>query len=335
MYAVLVFALSRPVLPLLVAVGALSAFALGYLGVLSAVFDLFAQFTAHWLVIAIMAVAASFAVRHAYTILASGLLFACILPASLTSWYALGIQGTSVAAQTVRPLPTAGLAASTGIINRHHFKLLTYNTYNLNLELAALLAEIKRHDADVVVLIELGPNKVQLSQQLASQYRYFKTCENNWNCAIGLFSRLPVRRFQIVDALDDAGPALISAEVELGASSVTVVGAHVLSPNHGPRANNSEIDHMAESVRPHHGPVLVAGDFNTTIWANAFDNFRRKSGLNHMGHLIPTWPVQPLPLPQIGIDHIFVSPDLHLSGIAAGRAAGSDHLPLVATVQLR
>ncbi len=337
MYAVLVFALSRPVLPLLVAVGALSAFALGYLGVLSAVFDLFAQFTAHWLVIALMAVTASFAVRHAYTILASGLVFACIFPAGLTSWYAVefGGQGASAAAQTVKQLPATALAASTGMTSRHHFRLLTYNTYNLNAEHDAILAEIQRHDADVVVLIELGPNKARLRKQLAKEYQFFKTCEINWNCAIGLFSRLPVRRFQVVDAHDDAGPALISAEVELGASSVTLVGAHVLSPNHGPRANYAELDHLAERVRRYSGPVLVAGDFNTTIWANAFDNFRRKSGLNHMGHLIPTWPVQPLPLPQIGIDHIFVSPDLQLSGVAAGRAGGSDHLPLVATVQWR
>ena len=336
MYAVLVFALSRPVLPLLVAVCALSAFGIGYLGVLSAVFDFFAQFTTQWLVIALMAVAASFAVRHAYTILASGLVFACIIPVSLASWYGveLGGQGTSAAAQTVKPLPATALAASTGMTSRHRFKLLTYNTYNLNTELDAILAEIRRHDADVVVLIELGPNKARLRQQLAKEYRFFETCENSWNCAIGLFSRLPVRRFQVVGPHDDAGPSLISAEIELGASSVTVVGAHVLSPNHGPRANYAELDHLAERVRRHRGPVLVAGDFNTTIWANAFDNFRRKSGLNHMGHLIPTWPVQPLPLPQIGIDHIFVSPDLHLSGVAAGRAGGSDHLPLVATVEV-
>ena len=87
MYAVLVFALSRPILPLLVAIGALTALALGYLGVISAVLDLFAQFTAHWLVIAVVAVVASFTVRYTYTILALGIVFACLLPVSMTNWY--------------------------------------------------------------------------------------------------------------------------------------------------------------------------------------------------------------------------------------------------------
>ena len=81
--------------------------------------------------------------------------------------------------------------------------------------------------------------------------------------------------------------------------------------------------------------MVVAGDLNTTLWANAFDNFRRKSGLKHMGALIPTWPTQPLPLPQLGIDHVFTSPELRLVDIASGNPAGSDHIPLIATIELR
>ena len=333
MQAVLVFALSRPVLPLLVAVGALSALALGYLGVVSAVFDLFAQFTAHWLIIALIAVAASFSARYAYAILASGVVLACLLPVSLTNWY--GAQRTTSSAQAAHLMPADKNGAIGRTNSAFQFKLLTYNTYNFNVDLAAIYAEIQRHDADVIVLIELGPNKAKLRRRLAAEYPYFKTCEQNWNCAIGLFSRLPVRHFQVVDVHDDAGPALISAEVEIGSSCVTVVGAHALSPNHGPRANYVELNHLAQRVRQYRGPVLLAGDLNTTIWANVFDNFRRKSGLKHMGHLIPTWPTKPLPLPQLGIDHIFASPDLELYGVAVGRPAGSDHLPLVATVRSR
>lgn len=331
MPARLVLAFSRPVLPLLVAAGALAAFALGYLGVLSAPFDIFAQFTAHWLVVAVMAVAASFAARHAYAILAAGLVFALLLPVSLTRWYA--VDAATAAAETT--VSDAGSKAQTAPVARGRFKLLTFNTYNLNRDVGAILGEVRRHDADVVVLIEFGPNKARLRRTLAQQYPYAESCDFSWDCAIGIFSRLPVRAFEVIDAPDDAGPALISAELRVGATYVTLFGAHVLSPNHGPRANFLELDHLAERVARQPGPVLVAGDLNTTLWAHAFDNFRRKSGLRHMGHLIPTWPVKPLPLPQIGIDHIFVSPGLQVAHVAAGRAAGSDHLPLVATVEVR
>ncbi len=333
MYTVLVFALSRPVLPLLVAVGALSALALGYLGVVSAAFDLFAQFTAHWLVIAVIAVVASYTVRYAYTILALGIVCACLVPVTLTNWYDARV--TTASAQPVLSMPTAAGVKPGRTYRSAQFKLLTYNTYKYNSDLAAISAEIRRHDADVVVLVELGPNKAQLVRQLATLYPYFKTCEQKRDCAIGLFSRLPVRHFNVVGRHDDAGPPFISAELAVGKSTVTVIGAHALSPDQGPHANYVELDHLATRVRHHRGPVVLAGDLNTTIWANVFDHFRRTSGLNHMGHLIPTWPAKPFPLPQIGIDHIFVSPDLELSEVAAGHAAGSDHLPLVANVRSR
>jgi endonuclease/exonuclease/phosphatase family metal-dependent hydrolase len=54
-----------------------------------------------------------------------------------------------------------------------------------------------------------------------------------------------------------------------------------------------------------------------------------------MGYLIPTWPMRPLPLPQLGIDHIFASPELRITDVRAGNAAGSDHLPVLATIELR
>ncbi|MGI9475271.1 MAG: endonuclease/exonuclease/phosphatase family protein [Hyphomicrobiaceae bacterium] len=336
MYAVFAIAFSRQVLPLVVAAVALGAFLLGYVGMLSPAFDILAHFTAHWLVIAIMAVVASFVTRRAYALLAMGGLLAGMLPVILAAWYAndLAVPLSATAARAATPSDT-GRAGETASASRRHFKVLTFNTLNPNTNLAAIWAEVQRHDADVVVMLELGPNKKALRQRIASRYPYYRTCETNWNCAIGLFSRLPVRRFEVVGPHDDAGPKLISAEVGVGAQRVTVVGVHILSPNHGPRANYLELDHLAERVRRIPGPVVVAGDLNTTLWANAFDNFRRKSGLVYMGHLIPTWPTWPLPTPQIGIDHIFASPDLQLSGVAAGRPAGSDHLPLVATVSLR
>ena len=43
----------------------------------------------------------------------------------------------------------------------------------------------------------------------------------------------------------------------------------------------------------------------------------------------------PVALPQIGIDHVFTSRDVELYDVAAGRAAGSDHLPIAATLRLR
>ncbi len=127
MSALLVNALSRSVLPLLVAVGALAACLLGYLGMLSAVFDLLAQFTAHWLAIAAMAVIASFWTRFAYGLIAAGIGIACLFPLALTSWYAAKPVSVATIAKTATP-PGNNIAAPVartrgsgqdGFVNRH------------------------------------------------------------------------------------------------------------------------------------------------------------------------------------------------------------------------
>lgn len=333
MYAALTILLSRHVLPMLVAAAALGAFAIGYLAGFSAVFDFSAQFTAHWLMIAVFATVACFFGRRAYTLLACGLVAAVVAPTALTAWYAAG--SVDRAAGPIAFAPAAEAAAGVKTNDRRRFTVLSFNTYNHNTDLAALAAEIQRHHADVVILIEFGPNKAALKARLLNDYPHHRSCDDNWDCAIGIFSRLPVAGFQVVAPHDDAGPSMISAEIVVDEQAITIIGAHVLSPNHGPRANFIELDHLAGKARVRRLPMVVAGDLNTTIWANAFDNFRRKSGLTHMGALIPTWPTLPVHLPQLGIDHVFTSPELRLVSIASGNPAGSDHTPLLATIELR
>jgi len=321
-------ALSRQQLPLIVAFGALTAFGVGLLGPFSAVFDLSAQFSAHWLVLAVLAAGACFVPRYAYSLLGLSLLISILAPSLVTKLYATVPANVGSAPQersgiAVAPQRVAGL------------KLMVFNTYNPNNDVEAVWQEVRRHNADVVILIEFGPNKRALLAKMREAYPYHKSCEADWDCAIGLFSRLPAENFQLVRPRDDDGPSMVAADIRLGGRLVHVVGTHILSPNHGPRANFKELDYLARQLRLKAGPMVLAGDLNTTLWANAFDNFRRKSGLVHMGGLIPTWPVRPLPLPQIGIDHVFTSADLEVVDIRTGHAAGSDHLPLVATIEWR
>lgn len=322
-------ALSRRALPLLVTVAALTAFALGYLGKVSAPFDMIAQFTAHWLIVAVIALAASYVPRRAYAILAASVAVAVGGPLVVTSLYAAVPDLPPLAADASSPQAAPKPRAN------GQFTLIAFNTYNHNQQFDQLWEEIMRHDADVVLLMETAFNKAPLLRRLEQHYPHARTCTGDWDCAIAVFSRLPVDNFKVVSPRDDAGPSLIAADLEVGGRPLRIIATHVISPNHGPRANFIELDHLAGRVAARDRPVVVAGDFNTTLWANAFTNFRIKSGLVHMGALIPTWPARPLPLPQIGIDHVFTSSELQVTDVRAGRAAGSDHLPLVATIEWR
>jgi endonuclease/exonuclease/phosphatase (EEP) superfamily protein YafD len=330
-------------LSLMLAAGALAAIALGALGQWYAPLDIFAQFTAHWLILVGAAFVAAAFPRRAGAIVISAIPAAILTLPLITATYhdeaarPPMVRETNVAAAASLSLPTSA-ATSPGTADplAASFKLLTFNLLQENRDYRAIIDEIERHDADIVFLAEYGSTKKLLQAWLSRRYPYNQDCSGSWHCSIALYSRFPIAKQRLVLAQHDAGPRRIHADIQIGGTNVHVIGTHLISPLYGRSANYRELDFLAREVAARGpGPVVVAGDFNATLFSNAFRNFVEKSGLVHMGHLIPSWPMSPVALPQIGIDHVFMSRDVELYDVAAGRAAGSDHLPIAATLRLR
>jgi endonuclease/exonuclease/phosphatase (EEP) superfamily protein YafD len=83
------------------------------------------------------------------------------------------------------------------------------------------------------------------------------------------------------------------------------------------------------------GEHIVMGDFNATPYSRQLQTFQRNSGLSRLTYL-PTWSSKLVQLPQIDIDHIFVSASIEPLGRAfIGGSAGSDHYPVIATIRMR
>ena len=83
-------------------------------------------------------------------------------------------------------------------------------------------------------------------------------------------------------------------------------------------------------------PLIVAGDFNVTPWSQHFHTALARSGLNDCaaGHgLAPSWPSQFPPL-GIRIDHCWASQHWRSTDVRLGPSLGSDHLPLIADLEL-
>jgi hypothetical protein len=89
---------------------------------------------------------------------------------------------------------------------------------------------------------------------------------------------------------------------------------------------------LAQLVRHIDGPLVLAGDLNTSPWSNAFRKLRATTGLAPASILMPTWPAWPLALPQVALDHILVSGELAVAAAGTGPAVGSDHLPVWAQI---
>jgi endonuclease/exonuclease/phosphatase (EEP) superfamily protein YafD len=75
------------------------------------------------------------------------------------------------------------------------------------------------------------------------------------------------------------------------------------------------------------GPRIVMGDFNATPYSRVTQTFASQGNFLRLTNL-PTWPAR-TGMPQVAIDHIFVSPGIRqLESEGIGNGAGSDHFPI-------
>lgn len=214
------------------------------------------------------------------------------------------------------------------------WKVISFNTWHANRHHRDLVEFIDRARADVVLLYEFGPDKIALLHDLERNYPYREGCAEMWQCSVVILSRHPFSAAGIADREQSGGPARVWLQFGTGPSSLTVIGAHVLRPIDGPGAHWHELDQLAAVVQEAGGRVILAGDLNATPWSSGFQSFMVKSGLQHMNRFIPTFPAGRRGLPQLAIDHIFASPGMAISDVRLGPDTGSDHRPLLATIEI-
>ena len=184
--------------------------------------------------------------------------------------------------------------------------------------------------ADVVVLSEFGPDKRPLLRNLEAAYPFQVDCAD-WACSLALLSRLPFEASGVGRIASDQ-PAFVWARL---GGSLTIIGTHLYRPSRDPWLHERQVAALAQFVRRIDSPLILAGDLNTSPWSNAFRNLRAATGLSPAAKLLPSWPAWPLALPQVALDHIFVSPDLAVAAAGTGTAVGSDHLPVWAQLVRR
>jgi endonuclease/exonuclease/phosphatase (EEP) superfamily protein YafD len=209
------------------------------------------------------------------------------------------------------------------------FTVLALNAWDELRDTRGIARYLATTPADVVVLSEFGEDKGALLGELKAVYPYQASCADGWHCSLALLSRLPLE-VSGVGRIPAGGPDFIWARLS---GSLTIVGTHVHRPSRNPWLHERQMVALAQFLRRIDGPVVLAGDLNTSPWSNSFRRLRSATGLAPASVLIPTWPAWPLPLPQVALDHILVSPELIVTAAGSGPAVGSDHLPVWAQLE--
>ena len=221
-----------------------------------------------------------------------------------------------------------------------HFKLMVCNVFQDNRDVGQCLGCIRKHEPDIIILVETDPWwKSQLASLEADySYRVAKPLDNTYG--ILLYSK-----FELVDPkvkfLIEEGIPSIHTRVKLPSGDffyLYCLHPQPPVPQENPRSTerDAEILMIAKEAKVCKLPVVVAGDLNDVAWSYTTELFMKISGLLdprrgrgffntfHAKHWFLRWP----------LDHIFCSKHFQLTNLQRLPFMGSDHFPILVELGL-
>jgi vancomycin resistance protein VanJ len=245
-------------------------------------------------------------------------------------------------------------------------RVMTFNVWNSNPDLSQVEGWLRETDADIVMLQEVSRNETRdIVPRLADVYPYSLPDPNDtsrwWGGNVTL-SREPILTLEFLDTIqaDDITThyrLLIETETQV----IAVYNIHLDSPGGESRVDaldenyygevlfgydtalrNQQLASLLDILDAETYPFIVGGDFNTSDQAAIYgqlavhmrDSFREAGwGLG------ASWPVSQsrgLPAfipPLVRIDYLWHSDHFRAVEAQQGPALGSDHLPLMVTLE--
>lgn len=216
------------------------------------------------------------------------------------------------------------------------FRVMSFNVWFRNPDMARSAEYIEQSRADAVVLLELTPPQAEMLLPLLPSYPHYYIEPSRMGAAV--FSKWPVLEAESVP-LAPGGAVAPRMKLDWRGVPVSVLGVHLNWPL-GPRNSefrNQELNELVRFSKSQPEPLIVAGDFNLTPWSEYFSDALDRSGLHDAARgfgLARSWPSQFAPA-GMRIDHCLISPQWRSVSTRVGPYLGSDHLPIVADLILR
>jgi endonuclease/exonuclease/phosphatase family metal-dependent hydrolase len=228
-------------------------------------------------------------------------------------------------------------------------RIIDYNVHNGfntsgKLDIEPIAAVIESSNADVVGLQEISRGWLiwgnmdmlsWLSQRLGMPYFSGPTSDAQWGNAI--LSRYPIISTESYSLPTDElliRRGFIEVKIDVGMGSLTVICTHFAH-----RGMQSEIRELqAREIIQHWNQspsTVILGDFNASPDSTAMSLFSEHGLVNVAAELRPEGVLtSPSTQPSGQIDYIWASSDLLFSNLAIPLTQASDHLPVIATINL-
>lgn len=228
-----------------------------------------------------------------------------------------------------RPVPEAASPGGQAI------KVLTFNVLSSNPRHREVLEWVRAADPDVAFFPEITPEWLASLEPLAESmpHRVARPQEDNFGFAF--FSKHPIVTREMIPSKLVPAP-LLRVVLDVQGNYVLFLGLHPLPPMARVYAADRDLvlARAAELARTHQGPVVVAGDFNTTPWSAGMRPLAA-AGLRdaRLGWgFSATWR-RNLPPFAVPIDQVWVNARMGVARILTGPALGSDHHAVTAELR--
>jgi endonuclease/exonuclease/phosphatase (EEP) superfamily protein YafD len=216
-------------------------------------------------------------------------------------------------------------------------KIIQFNLWENNIDQAGTLKWILAQNADIVVVQEaLGTPKIV--RGLRTLYPYRRTCQGVTYCETEIFSKRPP--MASAGLFDPFGLPAAWVEFDGAGGPFIVLGMHAMWPiPGGPQQTQSAFLARIMASLPK-DRMIVTGDFNSTPWSFALRRQDHLFGIERRTHALASWPGwldRPLkfgpPIPFLPIDQVYAGPGWRTLSVVRGPRLGSDHYPVIVTLQ--
>ncbi|WP_415975855.1 endonuclease/exonuclease/phosphatase family protein [Rhodococcus sp. 077-4] len=215
-------------------------------------------------------------------------------------------------------------------------KVLTTNVAHGDADAAAIVDAVRTHDVDILAVQELTPEEVTdlqaagIDELLAFSFTAALPVADG----TGLWSRTPLTEGT---RLDNFGFVPVQARTTVDGQDLTLVSFHAMSPA-TPRHTtqwDADLARMRSIMESYQGTVIVAGDFNATddhrqfrtLASSPFSDAADAAGAG----LFRTFPSD---RPLARLDHVVTSENVRADSVEPLAIPESDHLAVLAELQL-
>lgn len=219
---------------------------------------------------------------------------------------------------------------------RASIKMVVFNAKKDNQSASYAAQWIAAQSPDFVILLEADERGSDIPRLLLADLPHQYDCRGDGGCSTMLLSRRPaksVRYHARGDTENRKTLSALTANIAIEGRAISVTAVHLPRPwpLGDPRKYMSE---LAGSTDIFDGARITAGDFNNAPWTFAMQGLAHDMRLRLASGAISTWPTGFAIGTILPLDQIYLGNCIKAVSVSAGPDLGSDHLPVVADLQI-